>query len=109
MPEGNGQRGWPVTPARRGRVRCSPSGEHRLVSENPLYRRGETPARGCQSPAWAHRTCPMTSAELMQSPAGPMDLDKPLYTLSIAAEILEIHPRTRMMYEALTLVIPERT
>src|SRR6202035_2705867 len=51
----------------------------------------------------------MTSAGLMQSPAGRMDLDKPLYTLSIAAEILEIHPRTLMMYEALKLVIPQRT
>ena len=51
----------------------------------------------------------MTSAELTQSPAGRMDLDKPLYTLSIAAEILEIHPRTLMMYEALKLVIPQRT
>src|SRR3982074_255310 len=51
----------------------------------------------------------MTSAEWMQSPAGRMDLDKPLYTLSIAAEILEIHPRTLMMYEALKLVIPQRT
>ncbi|HWW09003.1 MAG TPA: MerR family transcriptional regulator [Candidatus Acidoferrales bacterium] len=51
----------------------------------------------------------MTSAELLQSPAGRMDLDKPLYTLSIAAEILEIHPRTLMMYEALKLVIPQRT
>ena len=38
-----------------------------------------------------------------------MDLDKPLYTLSIAAEILEIHPRTLMMYEALKLVVPQRT
>jgi MerR family transcriptional regulator/heat shock protein HspR len=38
-----------------------------------------------------------------------MDLDKPLYTLSIAADILEIHPRTLMMYEALKLVVPQRT
>ncbi len=51
----------------------------------------------------------MTSAELTQAPPGRMDLDKPLYTLSIAAEILEIHPRTLMMYEALKLVVPQRT
>lgn len=38
-----------------------------------------------------------------------MDLDKPIYTLSIAAEILETHPRTLMMYEALNLVVPHRT
>ena len=40
-----------------GRARCSPSGVHRLVSEKPLFRRGETDALGYQSPAWAHRTC----------------------------------------------------
>ena len=51
----------------------------------------------------------MTSLELAQPSAGRMDLDKPLYTLSIAAEILEIHPRTLMMYEALKLVVPQRT
>ena len=26
------------------------------------------------------------------------DLDKPLYTISVAAEILETHPRTLMLY-----------
>ena len=38
-----------------------------------------------------------------------MDLDKPLYTISVAAEILETHPRTLMMYEGLRLVVPRRT
>jgi MerR family transcriptional regulator, heat shock protein HspR len=51
----------------------------------------------------------MPSAEVAETPAGRMDLDKPIYTLSIAAEILEIHPRTLMMYEALNLVVPYRT
>ncbi|MFN2582867.1 MAG: MerR family transcriptional regulator [Candidatus Dormibacteria bacterium] len=50
-----------------------------------------------------------TTAEVADSAAGRMDLDKPIYTLSIAAEILEIHPRTLMMYEALNLVVPYRT
>jgi MerR family transcriptional regulator/heat shock protein HspR len=45
----------------------------------------------------------------METSAGRMDLDKPIYTLSIAAEILEVHPRTLMMYEALKLVVPHRT
>lgn len=55
------------------------------------------------------------TGEAMQAPAvadsaaGRMDLDKPIYTLSIAAEILETHPRTLMMYEALNLVVPHRT
>ena len=36
-------------------------------------------------------------------------LDKPIYTISVAAEILQTHPRTLMMYEALELVVPRRT
>ena len=36
-------------------------------------------------------------------------LDKPIYTISVASEILETHPRTLMMYENMGLVIPQRT
>jgi MerR family transcriptional regulator/heat shock protein HspR len=36
-------------------------------------------------------------------------LDKPIYTLSVASEILETHPRTLMMYEHLGLIKPRRT
>lgn len=36
-------------------------------------------------------------------------LDKPIYTLSVAAEILDAHPRTLMMYEHLDLIRPHRT
>jgi MerR family transcriptional regulator, heat shock protein HspR len=37
------------------------------------------------------------------------NLDKPLYTIGIAADILQTHTRTLMMYEHLGLVIPNRT
>jgi DNA-binding transcriptional MerR regulator len=37
------------------------------------------------------------------------NLDKPLYTIGIAAEILATHTRTLMMYEHLGLVVPSRT
>ena len=37
------------------------------------------------------------------------DLDKPLYTISVASEILETHPRTLMLYEDVGLVLPFRT
>ncbi len=44
------------------------------------------------------------------SPAGNRPaLDKPIYTISVAAEILATHPRTLMMYEHLQLVVPQRT
>ncbi|HEX6489123.1 MAG TPA: MerR family transcriptional regulator [Candidatus Dormibacteraeota bacterium] len=36
-------------------------------------------------------------------------LDKPIYTLSVASEILETHPRTLMMYEHLNMIKPKRT
>jgi MerR family transcriptional regulator/heat shock protein HspR len=48
-----------------------------------------------------------------EAPVSPserlLDLDKPLYTISVAAEILASHPRTLMMYEAMGLGVPERT
>ncbi len=37
------------------------------------------------------------------------NLDKPLYTIGIAADILSTHVRTLMMYEHLGLVVPNRT
>src|SRR5947209_8220878 len=42
-------------------------------------------------------------------PPGSPGLDKPIYTISVAAEILETHPRTLMMYENIGLVVPQRT
>ena len=38
-----------------------------------------------------------------------ISLDKPIYTISVASEILQTHPRTLMMYEHLGLVVPKRT
>ena len=43
------------------------------------------------------------------APASRVGLDKPIYTISVAAEILATHPRTLMMYEHLNLVVPQRT
>ncbi len=40
---------------------------------------------------------------------GQPGLDKPIYTISVASEILETHPRTLMMYENMGLVVPQRT
>ena len=34
---------------------------------------------------------------------------KPVFTLSVAAEILSVHPRTLMIYETESLVVPLRT
>jgi len=40
---------------------------------------------------------------------GEIGLDKPIYTISVASEILATHPRTLMMYENLGLITPRRT
>lgn len=50
-----------------------------------------------------------TSADVQSSSAGGFDLDRPLYTISVASEILDTHPRTLMLYEDVGLVLPFRT
>jgi len=37
------------------------------------------------------------------------DLDRPIYTLGVASEMLEAHPRTLMVYEQLHMIKPQRT
>jgi MerR family transcriptional regulator, heat shock protein HspR len=44
-----------------------------------------------------------------QDDATNIRLDRPIYTLSVASEILETHPRTLMMYEHLNMIKPKRT
>ncbi len=41
--------------------------------------------------------------------AGRVSQDKPIFTLSVAAEILNLHPRTLRIYEEIGLVMPFRT
>ncbi|HEV3230700.1 MAG TPA: MerR family transcriptional regulator [Candidatus Dormibacteraeota bacterium] len=48
-------------------------------------------------------------AATVSAPEGTIGLDKPIYTISVASEILDTHPRTLMMYENLGLVVPGRT
>jgi len=48
---------------------------------------------------------PRDSAATAGGPAGRdagIDLDKPIFTLSVASEILETHPRTLMMYAGMS-------
>ena len=48
---------------------------------------------------------PLGVVELQSS----FDLDKPLYTISVASEVLNSHPRTLMLYESVGLIEPFRT
>ncbi|TMD56678.1 MAG: MerR family transcriptional regulator [Chloroflexi bacterium] len=41
--------------------------------------------------------------------APQLELDKPIYTLGVASEMLDAHPRTLMVYEQLEMVKPQRT
>jgi MerR family transcriptional regulator, heat shock protein HspR len=52
---------------------------------------------------------PGLSATIVPTAERLLDLDKPLYTISVAAEILTSHPRTLMMYETMGLAVPDRT
>jgi hypothetical protein len=52
---------------------------------------------------------PVTRVAPASSAVQQLNLDKPLYTIGIAAEILSTHTRTLMMYEHLGLVVPSRT
>jgi DNA-binding transcriptional MerR regulator len=49
------------------------------------------------------------ATQTRRSEAAGAALDKPLYTISVAAEILGTHPRTLMMYESLGVLTPYRT
>jgi DNA-binding transcriptional MerR regulator len=51
---------------------------------------------------------PAAAAAVASHDSG-IDLDKPIFTLSVASEILEVHPRTLMMYEHLSMIHPRRT
>lgn len=92
-------------------LRCSLDLKDGVVSPNRVQPEGESRGRGYQDPGNSDLMTrePMSAAVVVDPAPGRMDLDKPIYTLSIAAEILETHPRTLMMYEALNLVVPHRT
>jgi len=65
------------------------------------------PADGEAPEVGTEHTVTVTAAA--PPPSAQVGLDKPIYTISVAAEILETHPRTLMMYEHLGLVVPHRT
>jgi hypothetical protein len=62
-----------------------------------------------RSPDLTKESDPMALATTTSTRRQIVDLDKPLYTIGIAAEILTTHTRTLMMYEHLGLVVPSRT
>jgi DNA-binding transcriptional MerR regulator len=57
----------------------------------------------------AEAAAPVTRTPTTAGAVQMANLDKPLYTIGITAEILATHTRTLMMYEHLGLVVPSRT
>lgn len=46
---------------------------------------------------------------LGRAPISPINADRPVFTLSVAADLLGMHPRTLRIYEEEGLVVPART
>jgi len=53
----------------------------------------------------ARRLAPAIS----RTPISPINADRPVFTLSVAADLLGMHPRTLRIYEEEGLVVPART
>ncbi|MDQ6918583.1 MAG: MerR family transcriptional regulator [Candidatus Dormibacteraeota bacterium] len=51
----------------------------------------------------------MAAEKTTQRTMPQIDLDKPIYTLGVASEMLDAHPRTLMVYEQLDMIKPQRT
>jgi MerR family transcriptional regulator, heat shock protein HspR len=51
----------------------------------------------------------MAVEKTARSESAQLDLDRPIYTLGVASEMLDAHPRTLMVYEQLDLIKPQRT
>jgi DNA-binding transcriptional MerR regulator len=71
--------------------------------DNPTEVDEPTPAKVPTAPSRAARP------SLSRAPASPIHADKPVFTLSVAADLLGMHPRTLRIYEEERLVIPYRT
>lgn len=52
---------------------------------------------------------PMRAGRAERGSPSRVNSDKPIFTLSVAAEILALHPRTLRIYEEHGLVVPHRT
>ena len=51
----------------------------------------------------------MTAEKIARREMSQLDLDRPIYTLGVASEMLDAHPRTLMVYEQLEMIKPQRT
>jgi DNA-binding transcriptional MerR regulator len=87
------------------RTRREPEDETPIVDDEdiPAETDDPIPAKVPTAPSRASRP------GLSRAPASPIHADKPVFTLSVAADLLGMHPRTLRIYEEERLVIPFRT
>jgi MerR family transcriptional regulator/heat shock protein HspR len=52
---------------------------------------------------------PRSLAPMSRTVVSPINADRPVFTLSVAADLLGMHPRTLRIYEEEGLVVPART
>ncbi len=90
-------------PRRSEKQRSDESSRHAKTEEFETQVRGSE-ARASESTKSARQTKNKEDARLPQISA-----DRPIFTLSVAADLLGLHPRTLRIYEEKQLVVPART
>jgi hypothetical protein len=70
---------------------------------------GHDPVAPADAPADAAPRGPRSLAPMSRTVVSPINADRPVFTLSVAADLLGMHPRTLRIYEEEGLVVPART
>ncbi|MGI8588032.1 MAG: MerR family transcriptional regulator [Chloroflexia bacterium] len=72
-------------------------------------RDGTSPVDAPALPSPAVISGPRSAPSLFRTSVSPISDDRPVFTLSVAADLLGMHPRTLRIYEEEGLVVPART
>jgi MerR family transcriptional regulator, heat shock protein HspR len=70
---------------------------------------GHDPVAPADAPAEVTPRGPRSLAPMSRTVVSPINADRPVFTLSVAADLLGMHPRTLRIYEEEGLVVPART
>ena len=91
-------------PRRGGKQRSDESTRYARAEEAESRSRGSTRRENTEANALARHSANREGARLPHISA-----DRPIFTLSVAADLLGLHPRTLRIYEEKQLVVPART
>ena len=101
-------RAFSVAPIQAKAMRGRPPGRPRKESP-PEYTNPEANAVIDALPVSSQATERIGRLGRSRQTSSRANSDKPIFTLSVAAEILHLHPRTLRIYEEHDLVVPTRT